>query len=155
MAFAELGQGERAWEVLQLVSPIHRTLTPQAVATYRVEPYVVAADVLANAAHLGRGGWTWYTGSAGWMYRLILESLLGLQRTGTRLRFRPCLPPDWPGFRLHYRYHATRYVIELVRHADVSGEPRVTLDGVDQPTPEVPLTDDRVDHAVTVQVARR
>jgi cellobiose phosphorylase len=116
---------------------------------------VVAADVLANDAHLGRGGWTWYTGSAGWMYRLILESLLGLQRIGTRLRFRPCLPSDWSGYRLHYRFRSTRYVIDVVRHAGGSGELQVTLDGAEQPAPEVPLADDRIDHAVTVRVDRR
>src|SRR5438270_3351512 len=85
MAFAALGDSRRAWELLALINPVNHAATPEAIAVYKVEPYVIAADVYALSPHTGRGGWTWYTGSAGWMYRLIIESLLGLDRKSTRL----------------------------------------------------------------------
>ena len=89
--------------------------SPEEIATYKVEPYVVAADVYALSPHTGRGGWTWYTGSAGWMYRLIMESLLGLRLEVDKLRFTPCLPADWQGFKMHYRYRETVYHIAVLR----------------------------------------
>ena len=92
MAFAALGDSARAWELTAMINPVNHARTPEGVATYKVEPYVVAADVYALAPHTGRGGWTWYTGSAGWMYRLVVESLLGLRLEVDRLRFAPCLP---------------------------------------------------------------
>src|ERR1041384_5720620 len=98
MAFAQLGDARRAWEIFAMINPVNHTRSAAALATYKVEPYVMAADVYAAAPHTGRGGWTWYTGSAGWMYRLALESLLGLSREGARLRVAPCLPAGWPGF---------------------------------------------------------
>ena len=104
MAFAELGDSARAWELTSMINPVNHARTPEAAAAYKVEPYVVAADVYALAPHTGRGGWTWYTGSAGWMYRLVVESLLGLRLEGDRLRIAPCLPPEWTGFTLRYRY---------------------------------------------------
>ena len=104
MAFAALGDRLRAWELLARINPINHARSPQGVATYKVEPYVVAADVYALSPHTGRGGWTWYTGSAGWMYRLIVESLLGLRLEVDTLHITPCLPASWKGFTLHYRY---------------------------------------------------
>ena len=92
MAFAELGDARRAWELLTMINPVNHSLSSQDAATYKVEPYVVAADVYASPPHVGRGGWTWYTGSAGWLYRLIVESLLGLRLEVDKLRFKPCLP---------------------------------------------------------------
>ena len=92
MAFAELGDARRAWELLTMINPVNHSLSGQDAATYKVEPYVVAADVYASPPHVGRGGWTWYTGSAGWLYRLIVESLLGLRLEVDKLRFKPCLP---------------------------------------------------------------
>jgi cyclic beta-1,2-glucan glucanotransferase len=123
---------------------------------YKVEPYVVAADVYALRPHTGRGGWSWYTGSAGWMYRLIVESLLGLAREGDRLRFAPCLPADWPSFTIRYRYVETMYDI-VVRQAlggaaDSIDATSVTLDGVTQPDGSVQLVDDRAVHQVFVDV---
>ena len=103
----------------------------------------MAADVYAAAPHTGRGGWTWYTGSAGWMYRLAVESLLGLSREGARLRIAPCLPPDWPGFKLRYRYGETNYRIEVVR--DESGGAEHVID----------LVDDRGEHLVVVKLRAR
>ncbi len=115
MAFAALGDRDRAWELTSMINPVNHARSPAGVETYKVEPYVMAADVYAVAPYTGRGGWSWYTGSAGWMYRLIVDSLLGVTRDGNRLRFTPCLPADWPGFAMRYRYGATTYEIDLRR----------------------------------------
>ncbi|HWA39625.1 MAG TPA: hypothetical protein VG873_17355 [Burkholderiales bacterium] len=123
MAFAAQGDGERAWELAAMINPVNHASSAAAVAVYKVEPYAVAADVYAVAPHTGRGGWTWYTGSAGWMYRLFIESLLGLRREGETLRIAPCIPPGWPGFKLRYRFGATFYDIE-VRNDATGGAPR-------------------------------
>ena len=125
MAFARLGDHQRAWELLAMINPVNHGKTPEGVATYKVEPYVVAADVYALAPHTGRGGWTWYTGSAGWMYRLIVESLLGLRLDVDKLHFAPCLPADWKAFTMHYRYRETVYHIVVSQtHAAGDGEDR-------------------------------
>ena len=154
MAFAAMGDGERAWELATMMNPANRARTPQDVATYKVEPYVVAADVYALAPHTGRGGWTWYTGSAGWMYRLIVESLLGLARETDRLRITPCLPAAWPAFTVRYRNGATYYDIAVRRAADgeTLAATRVTVDGVVQTDDSVALVDDRAEHLVVVEV---
>jgi len=127
MAFAQLGDERRAWELFGMINPVNHTSSAAALATYKVEPYVMAADVYAAAPHTGRGGWTWYTGSAGWMYRLAVESLLGLRREGARLRIAPCLPAGWPGFKLRYRYGETIYRIEVVSDATGSAEHVIEL----------------------------
>jgi len=138
------------------MNPANHARTPEAVATYKVEPYVVAADIYSVAPHAGRGGWTWYTGSAGWMYRLIVESLLGLTREKDRLRFTPCLPADWTAITIRYRYGATVYEISVEQAAVDPGAPldstRVTLNGVVQPDGAVPLVDDHAQHRVVVSV---
>jgi len=160
MAFAALGDGPRAWELTTMINPANHAITPEAIDTYKVEPYVVVADVYAVEPHIGRGGWTWYTGSAGWMYRLILESLLGLRLDVDKLHVAPCLPAHWTGFKVHYRHRETVYhitVTQLPGDGDGQspcGEPRVTVDGVDQATPSIPLVDDHREHAVDVQVRR-
>jgi cellobiose phosphorylase len=151
MAFAALGDGRRAWELLAMMNPVNHARSSEAIATYKVEPYVVAADVYARAPHIGRGGWTWYTGSAGWMYRLIVESLLGLRLEGDRLRVAPCLPPDWPGFGVRYRYRETLYRITVVQVAR-GEETGVTVDGAAGPDRGIPLVDDRREHVVEVRV---
>src|SRR5438270_7375534 len=115
---------------MTMINPVNHARTPEGAATYLVEPYVVAADIYALPPHTGRGGWTWYTGSAGWMYRLIVESLLGLRREADKLRFTPCLPADWQGFNLQYRYGETLYRIAVLNARGENGETRVTLDGV-------------------------
>ena len=122
------------------------------MATYKVEPYVVAADVYAVSPHTGRGGWTWYTGSAGWMYRLIVESLLGLRLEVDKLRIAPCLPADWAGFTVHYRYRETVYHIAVLQTSAGNGEKSVTVDGVPQDDQTIPLVDDRQEHAVEVRI---
>jgi len=157
MAYAELGDARRAWDVWNLINPIAHGSSPAAIETYKVEPYVVAADVYAVDPHAGRGGWTWYTGSAAWMYRLVIESLLGVTRHGDRLRIEPCLPETWPGFTMHYRFGETVYHISVHQTPLDTGETRLSLDGRDQPGLDVPLADDRVGHLVDVWVrtARR
>ena len=115
MAFAALGDSRRAWELFGIINPVNHSRSPEGIATYKVEPYVVAADVYALSPHTGRGGWTWYTGSAGWMYRLIVESLLGLRLEVDKLHFAPCLPADWKEFKLHYRYRETVYHIAVLQ----------------------------------------
>ncbi len=155
MAFAALGDSARAWELTAMINPVNHARTAEGIARYKVEPYVVAADVYALAPHTGRGGWTWYTGSAGWMYRLVLESLLGLQLEADRLRMKPCLPADWNEFALRYRYRETFYDIAVRRSAEAGGEPgaRIALDGVAQDAGFVTLVDDRQQHRVEVRVA--
>ena len=156
MALAALGQRERAWSLLAMINPVNHVATPEALARYKVEPYVMAADVYSVAPHTGRGGWTWYTGSAGWMYRLIVESLLGLRlaasRDGVRLILSPCLPADWPGYTLEYRYRETPYSIEVIQVSNDAGPFEVRLDGDLHTDGTVPLLDDRRSHRVVVRL---
>jgi cyclic beta-1,2-glucan synthetase len=152
MAFAALGDSWRAWELLAMINPLNHARSPEGVATYKVEPYVVAADVYALSPHVGRGGWTWYTGSAGWMYRLIVESLLGLRLEVDKLRFAPCLPEGWKAFKVHYRYRETVYHIAVLQARAGNGEMSVTVDGVERPDQAIPLVDDRQEHSVEVRI---
>jgi len=149
MAYAQLGDSERAWELMSMLNPVNHSLNAQQMQVYKVEPYVLAADIYAVEPHTGRGGWTWYTGSAGWLYRLITESLLGLRRHANTLSFKPCLPQHWTDFTLQYRFHNTLY------HIHVLQEQRegvwMSVDGVEQR--EVVLWDDGVEHYVEVRVA--
>jgi cellobiose phosphorylase len=158
MAFAALGDNRRAWDLATMINPANHAKSQGAVETYKVEPYVMAADVYAVAPHTGRGGWTWYTGSAGWMYRLIVESLLGLRLDVDRLSIAPCLPAHWDALKIHYRYRETVYHIhiEQTRAGDdaMRGETRVTVDGVEQDAQTIPLVDDRRDHGVAVSLYR-
>jgi cellobiose phosphorylase len=152
MAFAALNDKQRAWELFSIINPVNHSKSAERTAIYKVEPYVVAADVYALSPHTGRGGWTWYTGSAGWMYRFIVESLLGLRLEVDRLRFAPCLPADWKSFKVHYRYRETLYHIAIRQtHAQNSGM-TVTVDGIKQDNKAIPLVDDRKEHAVEVKL---
>jgi len=154
MAFAALGDAPSAWALMDIINPLHHGRTAAEVATYKVEPYVVAADVYSEPPHTGRGGWTWYTGSAGWMYRLIIESLLGLQlevtRDGALLRVRPCIPADWPGFAVSYRFRDALYQLQVER-SDVAD---VSLDGVPCAGDAVPLLAGSGTHQVRIRFAR-
>jgi cellobiose phosphorylase len=152
MAFAKLGDSRRAWELLTIINPVNHGRSPEEIETYKAEPYVVAADVYSVSPHIGRGGWTWYTGSAGWMYRLILESLLGLRLEVNKLRFAPCLPADWESFKVHYRYRETIFHITVVQTRDGRSKTNVTVDGFEQPDKAVPLVDDRKEHLVEVRI---
>ena len=153
MAFAAAGDVKRAWELFGLINPVRHGDNEVAIARYKVEPYVVSADVYTNPQHAGRGGWTWYTGSAGWMYRLALESLLGIRLEVDRLRLEPLLPAGWGSFEVHYRYRSSRY------HLRVSGPQqggrgviRILLDGAEQGEPFVHLADDGADHHVEIEL---
>ncbi len=152
MAFARLGDRRRAWELFSMINPVNHARSREETGIYKVEPYVVAADVYAVPPHTGRGGWTWYTGSAAWMARLILESLLGLRLEVDRLRFTPCLPVDWKGFTMHYRYRETVYHIAVLQIPAGDDAMRVSMDGVDQPDKTIPLVDDHQEHWAEVGV---
>lgn len=153
MAFAAMGDRERAWQVMDLINPLHHGSNPEEVAVYKVEPYVVAADVYSVPPHTGRGGWTWYTGSAGWMYRLIVESLLGLRLEitgeGARLHLTPCLPASWTGYRVDYRFRETPYALQI----EVGDRAEVVLDGHTHPGHSVPLVDDGKPHEARITLS--
>ncbi len=153
MAFAQMGDAARAWELFALINPINHGATLDAIRKYKVEPYVVAADVYSAAPHTGRGGWTWYTGSAGWMYRLVIEALLGLHLNVDVLRLAPCLPAPWSEYRVHYRFRNTQYHIEFHSAANGKSIARVEVDGADQPDKAVHLVDDQQQHYVKVEIA--
>jgi cyclic beta-1,2-glucan synthetase len=151
MAFAAMGDPARAWELFDLINPIRHSDSAEAVAVYRAEPYVVAADVYGVSPHTGRGGWTWYTGSAGWMYRLITESLLGLRVEAGKLRFAPSLPREWTGFSMRYRHLGTTYAIRVVQRDDAGGpvgRPGWIVDGVPQEGDSLNMVDDGREHEV-------
>ena len=152
MAFAAMGDSKRVWELLTMINPVNHGGSAKGMETYKVEPYVVAADVYAVPPHTGRGGWTWYTGAAGWMYRLIVESLLGLRLEAEKLYVKPCLPADWEGFTVHYRYRESVYHIKVVQGRAGEGGESVTVDGVVQREQTIPLVDDHSEHFVVVVV---
>ncbi len=149
IAFTTLGDKKRVWELLDMINPVNHGKTPEAIATYKVEPYVLAADVYARAPYAGRGGWTWYTGSAGWMYRLITEYFLGLQKEGDKLKIVPCIPEDWTSFTVHYRYQNTIYHIVVTQQTGTETM-QVTVDDVAQHDKVITLVDDGVEHHVQV-----
>ncbi|HOY21713.1 MAG TPA: glucoamylase family protein [Cellvibrio sp.] len=146
MAFAALGDSKRVWELLTLINPLNHTKTAEELAIYRAEPYVVAADVYGVAPHIGRGGWSWYTGSAGLFYRLIIESLLGITRAGNQLHIKPCIPTDWPSYAINYRAGETLYRIEITQHENAKNELR--LDGVLQAENSFGIVEDGMEHLV-------
>ncbi len=152
-ALAQLGDGDRAEELFRLLNPIYHGDTPQKIERYRVEPYVIAADICGVAPHTGRGGWTWYTGSSGWMYRLGMEAILGLRREGQFLRIDPCVPKTWPHYELTYRYGEAMYRIRVENFNGVSrGVRQVFLDGQLLPDGRVPLRTQRHEYQVIVEL---
>jgi cyclic beta-1,2-glucan synthetase len=125
------------------------------VDTYKVEPYVVAADVYTAEGHVGRGGWTWYTGSASWMYRVALEAILGFRKTGDSLHIDPSVPSGWPGFTIEYRYGSSQYTIDVrITHGAPREATRITADGRTVGVDGIPLVDDGQPHMVIVEIAR-
>jgi len=152
IAFAALGDGDKAAELFAMLNPITHARTEAGVQRYKVEPYVVAADVYAEPPHVGRGGWTWYTGSAGWMYRAGLESILGFRLRGTRLVVDPCIPRAWPGFELVFRYGSARYDLVVENPRDASrGVSSVEVDGVSLDGDlSIRLADDRTTHRIRI-----
>jgi cyclic beta-1,2-glucan synthetase len=155
MAFAELGDGDRAVDLFRSLNSIHHADSAAHVQRYKVEPYAVAADVYSEPPHVGRGGWTWYTGSAGWLYRAGLEWILGFRKQGNTLRIDPCIPRGWKGFEITYRFGRTLYRIAVENPQGVCrGVSRVSLDGVPLPADTlVPLSDDGREHQVRVLLA--
>jgi cyclic beta-1,2-glucan synthetase len=152
LATAIQHNGDRAFELYQMLNPLTHTRTMEEVETYKVEPYVVAADVYTAEGHLGRGGWTWYTGSASWMYRVGLEGILGFRKQGDTLFIEPRAPAAWPEYTIEYRYGRSLYVI-VVRNegGGVRRGLEVTLDGQLLEGPGIPLVDDGERHTVQVR----
>ena len=161
MAFAMMGERERAWELFAMLNPVNHGSLSEEIERYKVEPYVMCADVYGSHPHTGRGGWTWYTGAAGWMYRLILETLLGLSLEVDHLRIAPCVPAQWLSYKIHYRYRETVYHITVNRVREKPGPAiRVTVDGSvingsgadlkGKSEGLIPLVDDRREHYVDV-----
>ena len=124
IALAKLGRAGDAWRAFSMLNPVNHARDKESAETYRVEPYAVAADIYSEGDRAGRGGWTWYTGSAGWLYRAGVEAILGIRRQGEELHVEPCLPPEWPGFTATMRFGAATYTITVER-----GEPSASIDG--------------------------
>jgi cellobiose phosphorylase len=159
-----MGDRERAWELFAMLNPVNHGSGPEEIARYKVEPYVMCADIYGAPPHTGRGGWTWYTGAAGWMYRLTVETLLGVHLEVDHLRIAPCIPTDWESYKIHYRYRETVYHITVKRFGEKSEYvARVTVDGVEtdragvdgagHPGGIIPLVDDRREHYVEVEMS--
>ena len=140
MAVALLGENERAWQLFNLLNPVNHGATADKIKTYRVEPYVVAADLYSVPPHTGRGGWTWYTGSAGWMYRLLTETLLGLRLEGEQLRLTPKIPSHWNSFIIHYRFRRTQYHITIIKAS-----------GKSDSTQTIQMVDDGQEHSLELK----
>ena len=152
IAFAGLGDGNKAGELFSILNPINHASTRAGVYRYKVEPYVMAADVYAETPHTGRGGWTWYTGAAGWMYQAGIESILGFRLRGTELIIDPCIPTSWPGYEIGFRYHTAKYDIVVENpHAVSRGVMAVELDGESLvPEARIALRDDGSTHRIRV-----
>jgi cellobiose phosphorylase len=153
LATALQGRGDRAVELWNLINPVYHAITADEVQRYKVEPYVACADIYGAPPHTGRGGWTWYTGSASWLYRVAIETILGFQLRGGSLRFEPCIPPSWPQFEMTYRFRSTMYRIVVDNSAGTGrGVRSVELDGNQLPNHTVPLVDDSKTHEVRVEL---
>ncbi|WP_370529435.1 GH36-type glycosyl hydrolase domain-containing protein [Undibacterium sp. YM2] len=148
MAFARMGDAARAWEAFNIINPIHHGNTANAIARYKVEPYVICADVYAVEPHTGRGGWSWYTGSAGWMYTFMMESLLGLKREGKHLSLTPCVPPGWSQFSLRYQHLSSTYQITVKLRDVAYGQSLLFIDDIAMGNLLIPLMDDQREHVV-------
>jgi len=155
MAVAMQGDGDRAFDLFQMINPLTHASTADDMARYKVEPYVVAADVYTAPSQLGRGGWTWYTGSASWMYRVGLEQILGFTKVGDTLRMAPCVPRAWPSFEVRYQFGSSRYDIIVREPADIQARgARFALDGVPSDDDVLQLVDDGRAHTVIVSAQR-
>ncbi len=153
LATALQGRGDRALELWNLINPVYHATTPAEVQRYKVEPYVVCADIYGAPPHTGRGGWTWYTGSAGWLYRVAFEAILGIRPSGDTLRIEPCIPSRWPGYEVAYRHGSASYRIRVENPAGAGrGVQSVQVDGKVVPGGIVPLRDDGREHDVQVAV---
>ncbi|MEO7311733.1 MAG: cyclic beta 1-2 glucan synthetase, partial [Chitinophagaceae bacterium] len=152
MAFAAMGDKEKTWELMQLINPINHGKNPELISEYKVEPYVVAADVYGEALNKGRGGWTWYTGSAGWMYQLIIDSFIGLKKQGSTLNFEPCIPTEWASVKIRYHYKTSLFIIEYQQAKGGMAEAvKIILDGVEHTGSNIEMEDDGLTHEVMVK----
>lgn len=152
MACAQDGRTDTAWRLMELLNPVNQGLDAQRIERYMVEPYVVAADVYWTDQHKGRGGWSWYTGSASWMHQVMVETLLGFQVRGDRLQLYPCVPDDWSFYRIDYRYGDTEYRIDVNRVGPGNTVHAIDLDGQRLQQADVPLRDDGTPHIVIVHL---
>jgi cellobiose phosphorylase len=150
-AYVLLGQGDRAVELFSYLNPISHSDTFEKAGLYKVEPYVISADVYSAASQAGKGGWTWYTGSAGWMYRLGIEAILGFTRVGETLKISPCIPRNWPGFTINYRFGNSNYKIIVENPSGICrGVHQAFLDEKQLPDCLILLTDDGLPHQVRI-----
>lgn len=150
-AFALLGEGEKAWEMFDLINPINHTRNIREYTVYKAEPYVMAADVYSEYPHVGRGGWSWYTGSAGWVYRAGIENVLGFSKNGSTVTLTPCIPKNWREFNLSYRYLDTAYEIRVLNPEMINqGEISITIDGVSNQTQTITLINDKRVHQIEI-----
>jgi cyclic beta-1,2-glucan synthetase len=150
-AFTLLGDGKQAVELFDLLNPIFQSDTQQMAAEYRVEPYVICADIYSSSPYVRRGGWTWYTGSSAWMYRLGLEAILGFRKIGKTLQIDPVIPPAWDGFEIKYKYGQSLYLIQVDNPDHISRNVRqIHLDGQPLRDGSIPLVDDQREHQVVV-----
>ncbi|PWT76645.1 MAG: cyclic beta 1-2 glucan synthetase, partial [Bacteroidetes bacterium] len=152
MAFAKLNDKERTWELLNMINPINHADQNDLSQIYKVEPYVIAADVYAMSPFVGRGGWTWYTGSAGWMYQLIIESFIGLKRKANKLVIEPCIPEFWQTLTIRYQYMETNYHIRLIQDLHPNEKKMILVDGALQPDGFIYLVNDKEQHSVEVRL---
>ena len=155
MAIAKLGSGDEASELFHMINPINHSRTTAEMTRYRLEPYVLAGDVYARPPHAGRGGWSWYTGSAGWLYRAGLENILGLRRRGDTFMVDPCVPASWSEYSIEWRHGSSRYDIKVTNTDRVwTGVARAELDGAAVNHLSIPLVDDGATHVVRITLGR-
>jgi cyclic beta-1,2-glucan synthetase len=155
IALARLGLGNQAMELFHMLNPINHTRTGEGLERYRVEPYVVAADVYAHPMHVGRGGWTWYTGAAGWMYQAAIDALLGVRRQGATFSVNPCIPATWPAYSVEWRVENTCYRLNVTNpHHQCCGVEGARLDGASVDPRAIPLRLDGGRHEVAIALGR-
>ncbi|MES2431885.1 MAG: glucoamylase family protein [Bacteroidota bacterium] len=155
MGFAMLGDSKRTWELLQIINPLNHGKDAETMNIYKVEPYVIAADVYAEPLHKGRGGWTWYTGSAGWMYQLLIDTFIGLKRNADKLYFTPCIPEEWPSVKIQYKYLDTFYKIELIQSSQ-NLQQQIISDGHPQNNSEfILLVNDGNTHHIKINIVTK
>ena len=144
-----LGAGDKVGELFKMLNPIDRTASRAGAFAYKVEPYVIAADIYGEPPHTRRGGWTWYTGAAGWLYQAGLESILGFQVRADKLTLKPCIPRTWRSYEITYRYRESTYLITVDNPNAMSvGVSRLVLDGVPQLGDTIALSNDGLSHRI-------
>jgi cellobiose phosphorylase len=149
MAFAKLGDHEKAYQLFSMINPINHSKTLTGAQKYKVEPYVMSADVYGIAPHLGRGGWSWYTGSSSWMYRCALESILGFHLHSNKVILKPCIPHSWPQFKISYLYKKTSYQILVLNNQN---EESIEVDGIKSMGNEFILSESNKEVQVIVKI---